>query len=144
MEVSGHLNGPAALLSGKKPGTHWIGGWVGDRDGLNVLEKKISWPYRDSNSGPFRPSPSLVLLKLFFLAYHCHNTIRVHVTLGTANINEYFQDTGLPGCFTGWQVWNLRTWQSAKQQRCGILRFRSCYFSNLKRFDDRGQSVFIF
>jgi hypothetical protein len=30
------------------PGTHWIG-WVNPRAGLDELEKKNSWPYRDSD-----------------------------------------------------------------------------------------------
>ena len=29
---------------------------------------------------------------------------QTHVPLGTTNINEYFQATGLPECFVGWQV----------------------------------------
>jgi len=33
---------------GKNPGTHWIGGWVGPRSGLEVLEDwKSSWSCRD-------------------------------------------------------------------------------------------------
>ena len=31
--------------------------------------------------------------------YHCHNTKHVGLPLGTANINVYFQDSGLPECF---------------------------------------------
>jgi hypothetical protein len=34
------------------PGTHWRGGWVGLRAGLDDVEKRNSWPYRDSNSDP--------------------------------------------------------------------------------------------
>ena len=64
--------------------------------------------------------------------------------LGIANINAYFQDTGLPGCSAGWQVWSLQTCQPEKQQQCGNLKFCSCYFSNLMQLDDRGESVFIF
>ena len=29
-------------------------------------------------------------------------------------------------------------------QRCGNIKFNSCYFSNLTRLEDRGESVFIF
>jgi hypothetical protein len=35
----------------RAPGTHWIGGWAGPRDGLDDGREK-SWPYRDSNSDP--------------------------------------------------------------------------------------------
>jgi hypothetical protein len=41
MEVSGQLHAPATLLPGKEPpGTHWIGGWVGPRAGLDMVEKR--------------------------------------------------------------------------------------------------------
>jgi hypothetical protein len=39
-----------------------------------------------------------VLFKLF-PRVPLHNTKYVRVPLGTANINVYFQDIGLPGCF---------------------------------------------
>jgi hypothetical protein len=35
----------------------------------------------------------------FFLAYNCNNTKHASVPLGTANINAYFQDIDLLGCF---------------------------------------------
>jgi hypothetical protein len=39
MKVSGHLHAPAALLLGKQPpGMHYMGGWVGPRAGLDVME----------------------------------------------------------------------------------------------------------
>jgi hypothetical protein len=43
MEVSGQLHAAAALPPVKNPGTHWIGGWVGPRAGLDGfgVEKKI-------------------------------------------------------------------------------------------------------
>jgi hypothetical protein len=34
MGVSGQLHDPAALPPGKRPGTHFIGGWVGPKAGL--------------------------------------------------------------------------------------------------------------
>jgi len=44
MEVNGQFHAPAALPPGKvPPGTHWIGGWVGPRTGLDmVLKRKVS------------------------------------------------------------------------------------------------------
>ena len=95
--------------------------------------------------------------------YHCHNTQHVHVPLsqyntcthitvrirtmsrtsGTANINGYFQHTGLLGCVAGWQVLT-QTCQPLRQQFCGNLTFRSYNFSNLTQLYDRAESVFIF
>jgi hypothetical protein len=44
---------------GRNPGVHWIEGWKGPRDSLDVLEKrKISCSYRDSSPGPSCPWPS--------------------------------------------------------------------------------------
>jgi len=41
MEVSGQFHALAGLSRGKgPPGTHWIGGWVGPRAGLNVVANK--------------------------------------------------------------------------------------------------------
>jgi hypothetical protein len=42
MEVSGQFHAPAALPPVKPPGTHWIGGWVGPRTGLDAVVKKIA------------------------------------------------------------------------------------------------------
>jgi len=42
MEVSGQLHAPATLPSGKEPGTHWMGGWVGPRaSGHSGVEKNF-------------------------------------------------------------------------------------------------------
>jgi hypothetical protein len=51
LEVSGHLQVPAVSSPGERaPGTHWIGGWVDPRAGLDDLERENSWTYRDSSS----------------------------------------------------------------------------------------------
>jgi hypothetical protein len=39
MVVVGQPHAPAALPTGKRPGTHCTGGWVGPRDGLVVCGK---------------------------------------------------------------------------------------------------------
>jgi hypothetical protein len=50
MEVSGQLHASAALPSGKDPGIHWIGGWMGPRAVLDeVVKRKIPSPRRESN-----------------------------------------------------------------------------------------------
>jgi hypothetical protein len=36
----------------RAPDTHWIGGWVDPRTGLDDLEKRRFLPYWDSNSDP--------------------------------------------------------------------------------------------
>jgi hypothetical protein len=34
----------------RAPGTHWIGGWLGPRAGLDVVvRRKVPSPYRESN-----------------------------------------------------------------------------------------------
>jgi hypothetical protein len=38
--VSGQLHAPVALPRGRAPGTHWIGGWLGPRTGLDDVERR--------------------------------------------------------------------------------------------------------
>jgi hypothetical protein len=65
MEVSGQLHAPAALPPEKDPpGTHWIGGWVGPRAGLDMVSKRPS-PCRESN--PDRPAHSQSLFRLSYV-----------------------------------------------------------------------------
>ena len=51
--VSGQRHAPTALLPGKRPGTHCIGGWVGPRAGLDGCGKSLR--PKDSIAGPYRP-----------------------------------------------------------------------------------------
>jgi len=44
MEVSGQLHALAALPPGESPGTHYIGGWVGPRAGLDAVARRIEIP----------------------------------------------------------------------------------------------------
>jgi len=53
MEVSGQLHFPP------HSGTHWIGGRVGPRSGIDVLAKR-QYPCRCWESNPGRPARSLV------------------------------------------------------------------------------------
>ena len=53
MGVDGQRHAPAALLPGKRRGTHYTGGCVGLRVGLNGHGK--SRPYQDSIPGPLSP-----------------------------------------------------------------------------------------
>jgi hypothetical protein len=59
-------------------GTHWIGGWLGPRFGLDNMEKRKSWPYRDSNSNlsvvqpvdsRYTAIPSALEIPYFILTY---------------------------------------------------------------------------
>jgi hypothetical protein len=44
---------PCCFTPGERaPGTHWIGGWVDPRAGLDDVEKRKFLTYRDSNSDP--------------------------------------------------------------------------------------------
>jgi hypothetical protein len=63
-EVSGQLHAPTALprvkgTTGERvPGTHWLGGWVGPRAGLDDVEKrKILDPTRIQTPTPRSSSP---------------------------------------------------------------------------------------
>jgi len=51
--VGGQCNIKATLLPEKRPGTLWIGGWVGPRAGLDGCG--ISHPHRDSIPGLSSP-----------------------------------------------------------------------------------------
>lgn len=41
MEDGGQHTTPAILTPGKKPGNHWIGGWVAPSADLDALEKNL-------------------------------------------------------------------------------------------------------
>jgi hypothetical protein len=57
MEISGHFHAPRE----RAPGTHWIGGWVDPRAGLDaVAKRKIPSPCRESN--PCRQARGLVAI----------------------------------------------------------------------------------
>jgi hypothetical protein len=68
----------SASHSGRfSPGTHWIGGWMGPRVGLNaVAKRKIPSPCLESN--PDRPARGLVtiLSELHRPSEHRHRTSR--------------------------------------------------------------------
>jgi hypothetical protein len=55
---------PGRFTSAEKAsGTHWIGGWVGPKAGLDAVEqRKIYCPCRESNPGRPARSPSLYRL----------------------------------------------------------------------------------
>jgi hypothetical protein len=76
MEVSGQIHAPAALPPGERtPDTHWIGGWVDPRAGLDDVKKRNSWPYRDSNSDPSVVQP----IASRYTEVHKHNIIKFTV-----------------------------------------------------------------
>jgi hypothetical protein len=50
MEVSGRLHALGRFTPRERaPGTHWIEGWVGPRDVLDAVKRKIPSPHRESN-----------------------------------------------------------------------------------------------
>jgi ribosome modulation factor len=40
MEVNGQPHAPAALFPRKEPRSYWIGGWVGSREGMDIMERR--------------------------------------------------------------------------------------------------------
>jgi len=71
MQASCQLHALAALLPGKElPGTHWIGGWVGSRAGLDAVARENPSPYLEPNLGrPNRSLVTLVIERIFFVKY---------------------------------------------------------------------------
>ena len=71
--VSGQCQAPAALYLREKPGTHFIGGWLGPRAGLDG--RKIS-PHRDSIPGPSSPQSIAIsqglTAQVFSTRFHEH------------------------------------------------------------------------
>jgi len=59
--VSGQQHAPAALYPRKRAGTHFTGGWVGLRAGLDG--RKIS-PLPGFDPGPYGPEPVAVTTEL--------------------------------------------------------------------------------
>jgi hypothetical protein len=57
--VGGQRHAPAALPPGKRPGTHFIGGWVGQRAGLDGCGK--SRPPHAGIQSPYCPARSELL-----------------------------------------------------------------------------------
>jgi hypothetical protein len=52
---------PGRFTRGERaPGTHWIGGWVGSRAGLDAAEKRNAYDCRESEPG--RPARSLITI----------------------------------------------------------------------------------
>jgi hypothetical protein len=73
---------------GNRPRTHWIGGWVGPRAGLNIAEKRKVLPLLAIESPPFQPlalhyTESVQLIKhrrkfLFYVFERMH-TLRMPI-----------------------------------------------------------------
>jgi hypothetical protein len=59
LEVSGKRDAPPRFNPGENPPiTHWIGGWVGPRTGLETVEQRtFSWHCWDSNFYPSAVQP---------------------------------------------------------------------------------------
>jgi hypothetical protein len=62
MGMGGQHHAPAALSPGKRPRTHFIGGWVGPRAGLDGCRKSRS--RRNSIPGPSSPQPVAIPIEL--------------------------------------------------------------------------------
>ena len=69
--VSGQQHAPAALYTRERPGTHFIGGWVGRRAGLDG--RKISSP-PGLDPGPSSPVQHITVLNA---VGNCDTVVRV-------------------------------------------------------------------
>ena len=86
MELSGQLHAPAALLPGKNPGTRWMSGWVGLRDGVDGFrEEEVSCLCRDSNPSPSSPLllGSVVTIVTVIITIQCGNFVDTSLDLRT-------------------------------------------------------------
>jgi hypothetical protein len=63
---------PGRFTSGEiAPGTHWIGGWLGSREGLNDVEKRKFLTLTGLELRPLRrPARSQSLYRLHYKAQH--------------------------------------------------------------------------
>jgi hypothetical protein len=61
--VSGQFHAPTALPLGKRAtGTHWIGGWMGPRVGLDEVEKRKKSCTAGNRTRAVQPEAILTLL----------------------------------------------------------------------------------
>jgi hypothetical protein len=92
MGVSGQRHALAALYPGERtPGTHWIGGWVGPRVGLDAgARRKILCPCRGSNFD--RPARSQTLC---CLRYRGISSSQILETSGTSLEKEFMHSVGI-------------------------------------------------
>lgn len=89
MEDSGQLHAPNALAREKTPGTDCTGRWVGPK-GPDVLEKTISCPCRDSNSG------SLIRSLVTISNSHCGSYLQNRVSYKDIKCAAFFINLLLP------------------------------------------------
>jgi hypothetical protein len=60
------------VYSGRSPGTHWIGSWVGPKAGLDAVEKRKFLTLPELQLRPLsRPSRSQSLYRLRYRGYFC-------------------------------------------------------------------------
>jgi hypothetical protein len=78
-----------AILGERTPGTHWIGGWVGPRAGLDAgARRKILCPCRGSN--PDRPARSQTL---YCLSYRISPYTTIIMTISTVKLSLWLGTT---------------------------------------------------
>jgi len=94
--VSGQRKTPAALPQGKRPCTHYIGGWVSPRAGLDRCGK--SRPHRDSIPGT--PKKNIITCK--YTNYNNNsNKQYVSTSVGHLQVSQSHNEVRLHGrCYT--------------------------------------------
>jgi hypothetical protein len=143
MEMSGQLHAPAALRPRETaPRTHCIGGCVGPRAGLDVMETwKISGPCRESNPDFSAVQPVAIPTAVSLCTVHRFSEklwssssapYKVEILLDSYERNLHFLNS--PGVNTEYQislksVRQFRTWklQSERMEKRHVPDTRSFY-----------------
>jgi hypothetical protein len=69
--MCGQIHGPATLPPRKDPGTHWIGGWLGPRAGLDGVENRKFLTLPGPEIRPLgRPARSQSLYRLLYPGFY--------------------------------------------------------------------------
>jgi hypothetical protein len=115
----------------KAPGTHWIGGWVDLRAGLDDLDP--TWPYRDSNSDPSVVQPVASRYTDYAIPAPIHKTL-LHKCPDISSVNSlsFSEEMDTESCFPIPEAYN-----SCVQAVSDVTKWQSEFLS-------RQQNIYIY